>query len=318
MLLLNIFIFTISFFILFFSTKWIVNSLLGIVRILGWKEFVAAFLFFAISASLPNLFVGITSALNEIPELSLGDVIGGNIIDLTIIMGISVLISKVGIPAPSKIVQDSALYLVLLTILFSLLVQDNTLSRADGAILLLTFIFYMWWLFIKKERFKKIYDATQVKISFHSFFKSLGVFWGSFILILISCQGIVASSKFFANYFNFHLCFFGLIVISWINALPELFFSIESAKRKQGWMILGELIGSVIITLTLVLGIVSLISPIKIYDPSAILLSRLFLLISILFFTIFLRSKEKLSLKEGKTLILLYFIYLFFEIILKK
>jgi len=313
----NFFIFIISFLLLFFSSKWIINSLLRIAKFLAWKEFIVGFLFFAFFASLPNFFVGIVSAFNRVPELSLGDVIGGNIIDLTIIIGIATLISKAGISAPSRIVQGSTFYLILLTLLFSFLIGDGNLSRGDGIILSLLFCFYLSWLFRKKERFKKIYEEVEEIKGFSFFFKNLGIFLISIFLILLASQGIVSSAQSLANDLNFPLWFIGLIVVAWGNALPELFFSLQCAKKSEDWLILGDLIGSVIISLTLVLGIVALISPIKIENLQALLVSRVFLLISAFLFFVLLRTGKKLSALEGKFLIFLYFLYLGFEIILK-
>jgi cation:H+ antiporter len=293
------------------------ESLSKIGKFLGWKEFVVAFLFFAFSASLPNLFVGIVSALNGISQLSLGDVIGGNILDLTLVAGLATLISKAGISAPSRTVQNSALFLILITILFSFLVADNLLSRLDGFLLFLIFIGYLIWLFIKKERFRKIYDSIQEELSIKFFLKNLGLFFLSLILILASSQGIVVSTKFLSNFFRFPLWFVGLLIVSFGNALPELVFSIECARKDQDWLILGDLIGSVIISTTLVLGIVALISPIQIENLSAILISRVFLLISAFFFLFLLRSGKKITEREGIILILIYFLFLIVEILVK-
>ncbi len=317
MVWVNFLIFIFSFLAIFYSSKWLMESLSRIGKFLGWKEFVVAFLFFAFSASLPNLFVGITSALNKIPQLSLGDVIGGNIVDLTLVAGLATLISRAGISAPSRTVQNSAVFLILITILFSFLIADNSLSRLDGFLLFLIFISYLVWLFIKKERFKKIYDSITEELNLKFFLKNLCLFFLSLILILASSQGIVISTKFLANYFSFPLWFIGLLIVSFGNALPELIFSIECARKDQDWLILGDLIGSVIISTTLVLGIVALISPIQIENLSAILISRIFLLVSGLFFLFLLRSGKKITEREGVILILIYAFFLLVEILVK-
>ncbi|PJA01069.1 hypothetical protein COX75_00835, partial [bacterium (Candidatus Gribaldobacteria) CG_4_10_14_0_2_um_filter_33_15] len=78
---LYIFIFLISCLLLTFSNKWLIGALSRIALFLQMKEFVVAFFLMAFAVSIPNLFVGIISALNKIPELSFGDVVGGNIVD---------------------------------------------------------------------------------------------------------------------------------------------------------------------------------------------------------------------------------------------
>ena len=84
----------VSVFLLYRSAKIMVESTIGIAQYLKWREFVVAFFVMAIGSSLPNLFVGISAALHNIPELSLGDVIGNNVIDLTLVVALATLVGK--------------------------------------------------------------------------------------------------------------------------------------------------------------------------------------------------------------------------------
>jgi cation:H+ antiporter len=103
-------------------------------------------------AIIPNLIIGIVSALNGIPELSFGDVIGSNIFDISIVIGLAALLSRGGLSSSSKTVQTSALFTLFIALLPLLLVFDGILSRADGIILLVSFLIYSAWLFSKKEQ----------------------------------------------------------------------------------------------------------------------------------------------------------------------
>ena len=85
-----LFIFIISCFVLFWSSSKLVNSLIRMARYLALREFVLAFFIMAFAGSLPNLFVGINSALHGIPELSFGVIVGGNVIDLTLAIGLAI------------------------------------------------------------------------------------------------------------------------------------------------------------------------------------------------------------------------------------
>ncbi len=317
MALVQVLIFITSSIFLSLSGKWLVDSLSSIAKFLGWKEFVVAFFLVAISVSIPNFFVGIVSALNKIPELSLGDVIGGNIIDLTLAPGISALISKMGLSAPSRTVQNSAIFLILISVFLLILISDGILSRADGLLLIFSFLGYIFWLFSKEERFKKTYSDNGEKIGLKIFFKKLGKFFLSTILLLVSAQGVVESAKFFGNYLNLNLGWVGLLIVAIGNALPETFFSIQSARKNQDWLILGNLIGSVVVSATLVLGTVSLLCPILVFDFSAILAGRIFLILSALFFFFALRTGHKITKKEAIFLLLTYFSFLLIEIFLK-
>ena len=318
MLELYIFIFIISCAILFWSGSFLVAALIRIAKFLGWREFVVAFIIVAFAASVPNFFVGITSALHGIPELSFGDIVGGNLVDLTLAVALAALIAK-GLPVESRTVQTTSVFTVIIAILPLLLILDGVLSRGDGIILILGFGFYLFWLFSKKERFKAIYENEKISLikEFGIFLKDLGKVILGVILLLLAAEGIVRSSIFFADSLNLSLALIGILIVGLGNAMPETYFAIAAARRGQTWMILGNLMGAVIVPATLVLGIVALISPIKIPDFSPFAIARFFLIIAALFFFFFIRTGRKIGQKEALFLLGLYITFVIAEILTK-
>jgi cation:H+ antiporter len=254
--------------------------------------------------------VDVTSAIKNVPHLALGDVIGTNIVDLTLIVGVSALISKAGLSLPSRTVQGSSIFTILVAILPLILILDGELSRADGILLIFIFLVYLFWLFQKKERFEKIYDGIKEPLTLKFFLKNLLFLFFSISILLLSAQGIVKSALFFSSFFKIPLTFIGALIVGFGTALPEFSFCFQAAKKSQDWMIVGDVMGSVILTTTLVLGTVSLISPIKNLSFSQLLVARIFLLISALLFFVFVRSDKKVTKKEGFFLIFLYFLFL--------
>lgn len=315
--LFSILIFLVSCFLLAFSSKWLVGALSRIALFLKLKEFVVGFFIMAFAASLPNLFVGITAALNKIPQLSFGDVIGGNIVDLSLVIGLAALLSRGGLSAESRTVQGSSIFTIFIGILPLFLISDLYLSRLDGVLLILSFILYLSWLFSKKERFTKVYNHAPRTINFKNFLKDLVFLILTILLLLIGAKGVVSSASVFSVTLNLPIGLIGLFIVGLGNCLPETFFSIQAARRGQDWMILGNLMGGVVITATLVLGIVALISPIKIASFSPFAIARIFLVISALFFLFCLRSDSKISKKEGILLLLIYIFFLITEILIK-
>lgn len=315
MLWFYILIFIISSVLLAFSGKWLVNTLLRIAKFLGWKEFVVAFFLTAFSVSIPNFFVGIISALDKVPELSFGDVTGGNVVELALLGGLAALISKMGLSAKSRTVQGSTIFVIGAAILPLILAADGQLERSDGVLLILTFIFYILWLFNKKERFEKIYDGVLKPMGLKFIFENLIIFIISVSLLLLSAQGMVKSALFFADYLNIPVILVGILIVSLGNSIPDLSFTLQAARKSQDWLILGDLMGGTIITATLVLGIVSLISPIKITNIPSIIIGRIFLIISALFFLIFTRTDRKITKKEGIFLISIYLTFVLVEIL---
>ncbi len=317
----HVFIFLISSAAIAFSGSFLVKGLVKIARYLHWREFVVAFFIMSIIGALPNIFIGVNSALHKVPQLSFGDVVGGNMVDLTLAVALAILIGKVSLPAKSKMVQSSAFFTVVIAILPLILILDGRLGRIDGLILLFTFVFYSFWLFSKSDRFKKAYRETKEekeegkKIKFFVFLKNLLVVFFSLGFLLLGSQGIIISAKGFSDALGVSLPFVGMLIVGLGNALPETYFAVVSAKKKQTWMILGDLMGSVIVCATLVLGLVALIYPIEVFDFSSFAIARIFLIISAVIFLIAIRSGEEISKREGILLLAIYLMFLLSEVI---
>jgi cation:H+ antiporter len=290
-----------------------------IARYLGWREFVVAFFVVAFASSIPNLFVGINSALHKIPQLSFGEIVGGNVINLTIAVALAVLLGKSSLPADSRMVQRSAIFCAICAILPMLLMLDGTLGKGDGVVLLISFLFYVFWLFSKEDRFKKDYEEKKPKkifVGFKNFLKDLVKIALYLAALLIASEGIVVSSQSFSLSLNIALPVIGILIVGTGNALPEIYFAAVSSRKGEGWMVLGDLMGSVIFISTLVLGIVALICPIEIADFSPFIIARFFLILAAVFFLIVVKTGKKITKGESVFLIAIYVLFLLAELFL--
>lgn len=316
-------IFLISCVILHFASQILIKNLIDIGKILEWKEFVVSFFIMAFAGSLPNLFLAIISILNKTPEISLGDVVGGNVIDLTLAIGLAAIIAPKGITAESRTVQSSSIFTLIAAITPLLLLIDGSLSRGDGIIMLVLFFAYIYWLFSKEERFKKVYDDDKegqkekltIKNGWKVFLKKTGLILLGIILLIGAAEGIIQSSLFFSQKLGTSIALISILIIGLGNALPEIYFAISSAKKDETWLILGDLMGAVIIPSSLVLGIVGLASPFFIADFSPFAISRLFLILSSIFFFVFTRTHQKITKKEGIVLISFYVFFVIVQLI---
>jgi len=316
MLWLDILILPISAVAMAFASRWLVRALMSISRYLCWREFVVAFFTIALAASLPNLFIGIISALRGVPEISFGDVIGGNVLDLTLVVFLAVFWGRSSIRTDSALVQNSALFTAAIAILPLLLVADGTLSRVDGLILILVFFLYAYWVFGLGDRFTKIYNEGRVDK--HEFIRATGIMLVSSALMLVAAAGIVRSTISLANYFDLPMIFVGLMIVGLGNVLPEAYFAIVSAGEEQNWMVLGDLMGSVINCATLVLGVVILIHPIHIANIPAVAVARIFLIVAVLFFWIFVKTGRKITKIEATLLFAVYIVFIIIEAVIAR
>ena len=317
MIWLYILIFIISCLALVRSGAWVTRSLTGIAQFLGWREFILASVLMAFFTSLPELFIGVTAAFAQKPQLALGVIIGSNIITLTFIIGVGTLLAG-ELKFESKTLQKSSFYAGIYGLLPLLLMFDGYLSRADGVILLLALAFYFFQLFSHEERFSRIF-ANHLKdgwVSLRKFLKDLAVFGGGITLLLLSAQGIVFSASKIALSFNLSLVIIGAIFVAIGTSIPEIVFEIKAISMGHKKMILGNAMGSVVINSTLILGLMALISPFQVSNFSPYLIGFIFIIITSFFFVIFSQTDRKITSREAIFLIGIYFSFVVFELLL--
>jgi len=307
-------IFIISGIGIYFSGELVVKNIIRFSYILGISVFVISFFLMGVASAMPNLFLGISSALKNIPELSLGDVFGNNFLNLTLVISLAILFSKSKkIEIQSSLIRESFVFMTLSALAPLFLAADGVISRYDGLFLLILFVFYVWWSFSRRdyvyeEVYKKTISIEKILKEWEGYKAILKIIFGLIILFL-SAQGIIFSSKYFANYLNLPLIIVGIFIVGFGDALPEIYFAFSSAKKGETQMIFGNMIGSVIAPATLVLGIVSLISPIYVRNFAFLEFNRLIYILVILLLLWFVEKNKELNLKNALILILIYIIF---------
>tara|TARA_Y100000310_G_scaffold344775_1_gene459422 strand:+ start:6593 stop:7549 length:957 start_codon:yes stop_codon:yes gene_type:complete len=308
-LLINIIILIVSAIVLAISGSILVKSLSKLARFLRVSEYVIAFILMAFATSLPELFVGITSAINKTSELSLGTVIGSNIANITLVMGIVALLGR-SIKIKEKSIVKDSVYMFIIALIPLFLMIDKTLSRLDGAILLVVFIFYIYKLLKRKDSVNKNHKHTP--IHYTELFLNLGKFLGSLLLLLVSAEFIVRYAQFISIDLNIPTILIGLFLVAIGTSLPELIFETKAILSKHKEMALGNIMGSVVANSTAVLGVTALIHPIT-TEFSVFIISALFMIVSIAIFITFIISHNTLSWREGIALLMLYLLFIFVE-----
>jgi len=312
-----LFLFFVSCIFLAKSSTWLIQSLIRISQFLRWKEFVVSFILMAFASSLPELFVGVSSALKKMPELSFGNVIGANIINLTLVIGVSAILAK-GLKMESHVAQKDSLYTAFIAILPVIALLDGVISRADAVILILVTLFYFSQVFSQKDIFSKIFKngfERRTKRLRQKFFLDILIFFVSVVLLMGAAEGVTRSAVFFAEYLNLPIIFIGIILVAMGTALPELVFGVKSVLMGRKTMVIGNIMGCVVVTSSLVLGVVSLISPIEVSNFSPYMAGMIFIFISAIAFYLFARNQEYISKREGQALILIYVLFVLFEVL---
>ncbi len=311
MIVLYAAIFIISCFLIIFSSRWVIDALYRITICLRWKEFVVAFFTVSVGAVLPELFIGVRAALKGIPEMALGSIIGQNIVLFTLSVSICTLILR-EIKVESRTVRAGTTFALISVILPLVLLLDGELSRFDGVILIIACFLYIYWMFSEKERFLK--PVGELSTGQQTLLKDIATIIIGFLLVVISAEGIIFTAQSFSASLNVPIVLFGVFAVGLGVALPETFFAAMLAKKGQSWMILGGLMGAVALSSTLVLGIVSIIEPIKVVDLPAFPI--IFLILGGLSLLFFVRTNNKITKREAYALLLIYLLFLFLELVM--
>lgn len=319
---LEIGIFIVSIFALSWLSSSFVKTMVEIAKYLHLREFTVAFFVMGFASSLPNLFVDLNAALQGLAPLAFGDIIGGNLVDLTLIMAIVVFFSKSEVSTDSKMVQGSSLFTFFIAILPIFLIWNGQVTRKEGVILIVAFFIYAYWLFSNDSRFEKIYRKAKKQSAMPSvrkwvFLKNIGKMILIIIVLLAASQGIIMAAKSFQMALGISLSLVGVLIVALGNCFPEMYFGIVSGRKGEGWMIVGDMMGAVIIPATLVLGIVALVAPFQITDMSVFLIARVFTVIAAMFFLIVVKSGKKITKKEALLLLFIYVLFLITEIFIK-
>lgn len=321
-MILEITTFIVSIIVLSWLSSSFVKTLIEIARYLHWREFIIAFFVMGFAASLPNLFVDLSAAFQHLAPISFGDIIGGNLIDLTLIMAIVVFFSKQTVSTDSRMVQGSSVFTFLIAVLPIFLIWDGRVTRWEGAVLILSFFVYAYWLFSKDDRFKKIYSRAKKESSSPTvrkwvFAKNVIKIILILVILLLASQEIIKSAQYFAGSFGVSLSLVGVLIVAMGNCFPEMYFGLISGRKGEAWMIVGDMMGSVIVCATLVLGIIGVLAPFQIEDMTPFFLARIFTIIAALFFLVVVRTGKKLTKKEAILLLFIYIIFLLTEIFFK-
>lgn len=306
-------IFLASFFFLARSSTALVSALSGIARLLGISEYLVAFLLMSFATSMSELFIGITSAARGVTGLSLGNVLGANLLNITLVIGVSVLANK-GIMLESKISRANFWLIFILSLFPLLLGADGVISRADGVILIVSFFIYVWHVLGEKEYFSKIVNHKPKGIEGVSrAAKSLLIFFAAVAVLLLSSAFLVWSGSKIASKTAFTLFSFGAIFVALGTTLPELAFGVRAALKQRGSMAVGNSLGSIAFNSAFIVGLVSLIRPITISGLSQFFFVAGAFIAAFILFNIFVYSRTFISRREGVLLIGVYAAFILLE-----
>ncbi len=326
-MILSIIFFIASLIALIKSADWLVNGASALALRFRISPIVIGLTIVAFGTSSPELVVSVTSALSGSTNIALGNIIGSNIANILLILGISALIYPLSVNKNTvwKEIPMSFLGAVVMAILgIQNILDENKLSMialhskdvigsltfSNGLVLLLFFIIFLYYTF----GIAKITGDIEPEIKKTSLRQSV-------IFIAIGLLGLTLASKIFvdnavflAKGFGVSETFIGLTIVAIGTSLPELMTNIVAAFKKKVELAVGNIVGSNIFNIFFILGITSLVRTIPLTGENLADIFVLFAATLILFSSLFLYRKHVLTRLEGGIMVAMYIGYIAFLI----
>ncbi|MFY0630759.1 MAG: calcium/sodium antiporter [Flavobacteriaceae bacterium] len=296
--------------LLIFGGNWLLKSAVAISLRLQIPKIVIGMTIVSFATSAPELIVSIQSALEGYPDLALGNVIGSNIANLGLVLGITLLIAKIDVQK-SFYTTDWPIMILASLLLFFFLYNDAMISMTEGVILFsLLAVFLIYLLRFQKQAVvdempEDDEELPNYKTALFLILGGVGLWGGSELLI----QGATEMAK----DFGVSERLIGITVVSVGTSIPELAASIIAVVKKEKAISLGNLIGSNVFNILAVLGVTSIITPIKLED-TALLTSDIYWMLAISFsivLLVFMPKRMRLERKSGVILLLAYTAFLY-------
>lgn len=257
------------------------------------------------SLALPELFVGVAAAIEGKPQIALGNVVGSNMVNFSLVIGGLALVSSV-VPVVGEYLENDFWVTILLALLPFVMLFLGAISRLEGVLLVAMYFVYSFFLSDSGVRIKQSRKKIE---TFEIFGLTIILVLGLLIMAASSWQ-LVQIAVEIATYWSFSWFWMGLLLISLGTTLPELLLISINRKKQKATLVLSDLLGSVAMNSTLILGITAIITPIEMRGTIQSDLSGLFLVIIMGLFWLFTKSKKKLERWEGVVLIGIYLMFI--------
>lgn len=305
------FIFVIvGFLLLIFGGNWLLKSAVSLSLRLKIPKIVIGMTVVSFATSAPELIVSVQSAIDGFPDLALSNVIGSNIANLGLVLGITLLIAKIDVKKSFYMI-DWPMMTIASLVLFFFVCDDLSITRGEGVILFLLLIIFLVYLlkFQKQAVVDEMPEDDEILPDYQTllFFLigAVSLWGGSEVLILGATK--------LALEFGVSERLIGITIISVGTSIPELAASVIAILKKEKAISIGNLIGSNMFNIMAVLGITAMVTPVSVMDSKLVSVDIYWMLgISFLILPlVFLPKKMRLNRKEGLILLAVYIIFIY-------
>lgn len=312
-MLLNVLLIIVGFALLIKGADFLVSGSSKIAKKFHIPEIIIGLTIVSIGTSMPELFVSITSAVEGYSDMALGNVIGSNICNLLLILGLSSVIRPIKFQRETRIIE-LPLSLILTIIFWIICFSNNFISKAEGIFLLvlfLGFILYTIYMGLQGDKSeKKSQEVLKEERGKFFIFKNVVYIIIGIIALKYGGDFVVDNSVEIAELFNISDAIISLTILAIGTSLPELVTSVTAAIKGNSDIAIGNIIGSNIFNMLMIIGVSASIKPIT-YNPGYNI-QMIILLIAIVFLALFpfIKPKNEMSRGNGIVYIITYIVYM--------
>lgn len=315
-MVVNILLIALGFALLVKGADFLVDGASGVAKRFHIPEIIIGLTIVSIGTSMPELFVSITSAIDGYSDMAIGNVIGSNLCNLLLILGISAAINPIIFKKETKLIEipicigTSIVFLILANI-------GNSISRIDAIILIALFIAFICYTIMmakKGEDFDEISEEEKQrsdeegkkrKIIVNIIYIIVGI-----IALKIGGDLVVEHSEKIAKMFNVSDKIIGLTIVAIGTSLPELVTSVTAALKKNSDIAIGNIIGSNIFNMLLIIGAAAAISPMNYNTSYNLQMGILIVATIVLGIFPYTDRKDEMTISNGITYLMLYALYM--------
>ena len=282
-----------------FGADWLVDGASGIARKAGISEFVIGLTIVGFGTSCPELVVSLTGAFKGLADVSIGNVVGSNIYNTLLILGVTSMIAPMAITRNNKMRDIPLVFgVTLLFILFGLYNKD--ISRLEGIIFLIVFAAYIWYCF----KFTPREEDSETKEKQLKLWQAIG-------LVLLGLAGLIIGGRLFVD--NATLIaeeigvsdkFIAITVLALGTSLPELATCVVAAAKHKGQLALGNILGSNIFNILLIIGASAVVTPLSFASMNYVDLGVLLLSTILLFTSCYVAKRDEIDRVDATIMLL--------------
>ena len=316
--IVNFIFLAVSFYLLVKLADLFVDSSVGISEYFGIPRIIVGILIVGFATTAPEISVSVISALSGFPDIAFGNALGSVICDDGAALALAAILAPVPIIVHRHILKTTGVFLIVVDIIAYFLARNGYISRLEGLLLVSLMFGYIAVVIYSEKRKKKdviekemqdIVELKTTEMKNISIKKEIAIFILALLGVLGTSRVIVFTARNIALHFGVSDAIIGLTIVAFGTSLPEITTAIVAARKGEGEIAVGDIIGADILNILWILGVTSIVNPIHV-DIATVNFSFFWMILIVVTMLGSMWFGGKLDRKKGFLLLTIYLIYL--------